>query len=285
MYLLYIVFCKFEEKENKLYSGYILRKNLPDQKSVASFTEELYEYLFPVVDNEHEYLEQHELVLLRLKVHLHTLITTCINGSNNNVNNMAEYFFDQLSITSTALLKDAQFILDYDPAANSIEEIILSYPGFYAIAIYRLAHILYKQKIEILPRMMSELAHSKTGIDINAGATIGCPFFIDHGTGIVIGETTVIGNSVKLYQGVTLGALAVRKEDAETKRHPSIEDNVVIYAGSTILGGETVIGHDCIIGGNTWITESIPAFSVVYHNAQTVVKDRRDFKKPVNFII
>jgi serine O-acetyltransferase len=279
------VFCTFEEKENKLYSGYILRRNLPDQKSVASFTEELYQYLFPVVENEADYLEQHELVMVRLKIHLHTLITTCINGSNTKVDDVVHHFFEQLSPTCNDLIKDAQFILDYDPAANSIEEIILSYPGFYAIAIYRLANILYKQQIEILPRMMSELAHSKTGIDINPGATIGCPFFIDHGTGIVVGETTVIGNAVKLYQGVTLGALAVRKEDAETKRHPSIEDNVVIYASSTILGGETTIGHDCIIGGNTWITENVPAFSVVYHTAQTVVKDRRDFKEPVNFII
>jgi serine O-acetyltransferase len=268
-----------------LYSGYILRRNLPDQKSVANFTDELYQYLFPVVDNEADYLEQHELILVHLKIHLHTLVTTCVNGSDNNVNDIVDYFFDQLAVTCENLIQDAQFILDYDPAANSVEEIILSYPGFYAIAIYRLSHILYKQKIEILPRMMSELAHSKTGIDINAGASIGCPFFIDHGTGIVVGETTIIGNGVKLYQGVTLGALAVRKEDAETKRHPTIEDNVVIYAGSTILGGETTIGHDCIIGGNTWITENVPAFSVVYHTAQTVVKDRRDFKEPVNFII
>jgi serine O-acetyltransferase len=268
-----------------LYSGYILRRNLPDQKSVANFTDVLYQYLFPVVDNEADYLEQHELVMVRLKVHLNSLITTCINGSNTKIDDVVIHFFEKLAPTCDALIKDAQFILDYDPAANSIEEIILSYPGFYAIAIYRLANILYKQQIEILPRMMSELAHSKTGIDINAGASIGCPFFIDHGKGIVVGETTVIGNAVKLYQGVTLGALAVRKEDAEIKRHPTIEDNVVIYAGSTILGGETIIGHDCIIGGNTWITENVPAFSVVYHNAQTVVKDRRDFKEPVNFII
>jgi serine O-acetyltransferase len=168
-----------------LYSGYILRRNLPDQKSVANFTDELYQYLFPVVENEADYLEQHELIMVRLKVHLHTLITTCINGSNENVDAIVNQFFEQLSDTSNALIKDAQFILDYDPAANSIEEIILSYPGFYAIAIYRLAHILYKQQIEILPRMMSELAHGKTGIDINPGASIGCPFFIDHGTALL----------------------------------------------------------------------------------------------------
>jgi serine O-acetyltransferase len=268
-----------------LYSGYILRRNLPEQKSVINFTEELYHFLFPVVDNEADYLLLHADAIVRLKAHLKSLITTCINESNDHANTIVESFFEQLPAVSEKLIQDAQFILDYDPAANSIEEIILSYPGFYAIAIYRLAHILNKLQIAILPRMMSELAHSKTGIDINPGATIGCPFFIDHGTGIVIGETTIIGKAVKLYQGVTLGALAVRKEDAETKRHPTIEDNVVIYAGSTILGGNTTIGHDCIIGGNTWITENVPAFSVVYHTAQTVVKDRRDFKEPVNFII
>ncbi len=268
-----------------MYSGYILRKNLPDQKSVINFTDELYHFLFPVVDNEADYLLMHANATLQLKAHLKSLITTCIIESNEHANELVESFFDQFATVSEHLIEDAQFILDYDPAANSIEEIILSYPGFYAIAIYRLANILYKLQIAVLPRMMSELAHSKTGIDINPGATIGCPFFIDHGTGIVVGETTIIGNAVKLYQGVTLGALAVRKEDAETKRHPTIEDNVVIYAGSTILGGDTTIGHDCIIGGNTWITENVPPFSVVYHNAQTVVKDRRDFKEPVNFII
>jgi len=132
---------------------------------------------------------------------------------------------------------------------------------------------------------MSEYAHSKTGIDINPGAQIGCPFFIDHGTGVVVGETAVIGNNVKIYQGVTLGALAVKKEDAQVKRHPTIEDDVIIYAGSTILGGNTVIGRGSIIGGNTWITKSIPALSIVYHKNQTVVNDRKDFEEPINFII
>ncbi|MCY7293351.1 MAG: serine O-acetyltransferase [Ferruginibacter sp.] len=268
-----------------MYKGYILRKNLPDRKSVLAFADDLYHYLFPVVENESAYLLQHELKATSLKMTLNSLIVTCAKDNNINDNNLTEIFFEQLPAIADKLIKDAQFILDYDPAANSLEEVVLSYPGFYAIAIYRLAHLLYKLKIEILPRMMSEIAHSKTGIDINAGATIGCPFFIDHGTGIVVGETTVIGNNVKLYQGVTLGALAVRKEDAEIKRHPTIEDNVVIYAGSTILGGDTNVGHDCIIGGNTWITASVPSFSVVYHTAQTVVKDRSNFNEPINFII
>jgi serine O-acetyltransferase len=268
-----------------LYNGYILRKNLPDRKNVLSFTDDLFQYLFPVVENETDYLLQHELKAASLQMALNTLITTCINSGELSANQITNTFFEQLPHLSANLIKDAQFILDYDPAATSIEEIILSYPGFYAIAIYRLAHLLYNQNIQILPRMMSEIAHSKTGIDINAGALIGCPFFIDHGTGIVVGETTIIGNYVKLYQGVTLGALAVRKEDAEIKRHPTIENNVVIYAGCTILGGETIVGHDCIIGGNTWITASVPSFSVVYHNAQTVVKDRSNFKEPINFII
>jgi serine O-acetyltransferase len=268
-----------------VYKGFILANNLPNQKSVLDFSEELYQYLFPVLENEIEYDQKQQVALVILKQMLANLIDTCKINNGNEVENVSQHFFDTLPILREQLIQDAQFILQYDPAAHSEEEVILSYPGFYAIAIYRLAHVLYTQGVKILPRMMSEIAHSKTGIDINAGAIIGCPFFIDHGTGIVIGETTIIGNYVKLYQGVTLGALAVRKEDAATKRHPTIEDNVIIYAGTTILGGDTTIGHDCIIGGNTWITENVPAFSVVYHTAQTIVKDRRDFKEPVNFII
>jgi serine O-acetyltransferase len=148
-----------------------------------------------------------------------------------------------------------------------------------------MAHILYQLDIPVLPRVMAEYAHSKTGIDIHPGATIDSPFFIDHGTGIVIGETTKIGKHVKLYQGVTLGALTVEKSLANTKRHPTIEDQVVIYAGSTILGGKTTIGHHTVVGGNTWITESILPYSVVYRNHRVVVKDSKDFKEPIDFVI
>ncbi len=158
------------------------------------------------------------------------------------------------------LLLDVQAGYDGDPAANSREQIIFSYPGFYAIFVYRVAHELYQMKVPFIPRIMTEHAHNKTGIDINAGATIGKYFFMDHGTGIVIGETTVIGDYVKLYQGVTLGALSTRggQHLSGVRRHPTIEDNVTIYSNATILGGETVIGHESVIGGGAFITNSIP---------------------------
>ena len=170
-------------------------------------------------------------------------------------------FFEQLPEVQRLLLTDVQAGFDGDPAAKSKEEIIFSYPGLFAIYVYRLAHILYKENIPFIPRVMSEYAHGRTGIDINPGATIGEYFFIDHGTGVVIGETTEIGNNVKLYQGVTLGALSTRmgQQLANVKRHPTICDNVTVYSNSTVLGGETVVGESTIIGGNTFITESIPA--------------------------
>ena len=152
-----------------------------------------------------------------------------------------------------------------DPAARSHEEIILSYPGIEAIMIYRIAHELWLLGIPLIPRMMSEYVHGKTGIDIHPGAEIGESFFIDHGTGVVIGETTEIGNSVKLYQGVTLGALSIKKEDGDKKRHPTIEDDVTIYAGATILGGTTIVGRGSVIGGNVWLISSVPPFSRIYN--------------------
>ena len=163
------------------------------------------------------------------------------------------------------LKKDATAIFNGDPAAKSIEEIILAYPGFLAIAIFRIAHFLYQKEIPLIPRIMTEIAHSETGIDIHPGATIGENFCIDHGTGVVIGETAIIGNNVKLYQGVTIGALSVPdRNNIPQKRHPTIEDNVVIYAKTTILGGETTIGRNSILGGNTWLTTSVPPNSFVY---------------------
>ena len=165
---------------------------------------------------------------------------------------------------------DVDAAYDGDPAATSRMEVVMAYPGLYAVTVHRLAHVLYKLKVPILPRVMSELAHSKTGIDIHPGATIGERFFIDHGTGVVIGETTVIGRNVRLYQGVTLGGLSFAKDDSGAlvkglKRHPNIEDNVVIYANATILGGDTTIGHDSEIGGSVWLIESVPPNSRVYN--------------------
>lgn len=158
---------------------------------------------------------------------------------------------------------DVQAAFLGDPAAKSTEEVIVSYPGLEAIVVYRIANFLAKSGVPVIPRIMSEHAHGKTGIDINPGATIGESFFIDHGTGVVIGESCQIGNNVKIYQGVTLGALSVKKELMNKKRHPTIEDDVTIYANATILGGKTVIGRGAVIGGNTWITESVPPGTTV----------------------
>lgn len=165
---------------------------------------------------------------------------------------------------------DVKAVMEGDPAAKSEEEVILSYPGIEAILVYRIAHFLHTQGIPIIPRIMSEYIHGKTGIDIHPGATIGESFCIDHGTGIVIGETTIIGNNVKLYQGVTLGATSVKKEMSSKKRHPTIEDNVTIYAGATILGGETVIGRNSVIGGNVWLVQSVPAGSTTIAKQETL---------------
>lgn len=168
---------------------------------------------------------------------------------------------------------DAVAIANNDPAANSVEEVYLSYPGFFAIAVYRLSHELYKMNLPLVPRLMTECAHKLTGTDINPGAQIGDSFFIDHATGVVIGETTIIKNNVKLYQGVTLGALYVERGLRNMKRHPTIEDNVTIYANATILGGETSIGANSIIGGNAWLTSSVPPNSFVTHNPTIKIKN------------
>jgi serine O-acetyltransferase len=180
---------------------------------------------------------------------------------------VVDEFFEELSRIRVLLSKDLDAAVRGDPAAKSADEVILSYPGFQAIAVHRMAHFFWTRQVPLIPRMMSELVHRRTGIDIHPGAEIGESLFIDHGTGIVIGETTNIGNNVKLYQGVTLGALSVKKEKSGLKRHPTIEDDVTIYANATILGGTTVIGRGSVIGGSVWITQSVPPGSKVYNNA------------------
>jgi serine O-acetyltransferase len=194
---------------------------------------------------------------------------------------VAAAFFQSLPEIHRQLLIDAAAIERGDPAAESVDEVILAYPGFLAIAVHRIAHRLSDLGVPLLPRVLSEWAHERTGIDIHPGATLGNPVVIDHGTGIVIGETAVIGNNVKLYQGVTLGALSVNKSLASTKRHPTIENDVVIYANATILGGDTVIGEGSLIGGNTWITSSVPPNSIVYQRSEIHVRQgRADFEAP-----
>jgi len=177
---------------------------------------------------------------------------------------VVEEFFEELPRIRLILEKDLEAAVRGDPAAMSDNEVILSYPGFQAISVHRIAHFFWMRQVPLIPRMMSELVHGRTGIDIHPGAVIGESFFIDHGTGVVIGETTVIGKNVKLYQGVTLGALSVKKEESGRKRHPTIEDDVTIYANATILGGETIIGQGSVIGGSVWITQSVPPGSKIY---------------------
>ena len=185
-------------------------------------------------------------------------------------------FQDQFLTIREKLNLDALSFLKNDPASTCIEEVYLAYPGFYAISIYRLSHQLYLLKVPIMPRMMSEYVHGVTGIDIHPGATIGESFFVDHGTGIVIGETSIIKNNVKIFQGVTLGGLQVKKSMQSSKRHPTIEENVTIYANATILGGDIVIGANSTIGANVWITQSVPENSLVTYQTEIKIRPKNN---------
>ena len=234
-------------------------KKLPQRDRVIEFLGELRKVVFPgyfaqgkdvyFLGNTLNAIEEILLEQLRLAF-----------GDDKKAEEVCDAFLSKIPEIQRMLVKDVEAEFEGDPAAQSREEIIFCYPGLYAIFVYRAAHELYKMKVPMIPRIMTEYAHADTGIDINAGAEIGEYFFIDHGTGIVIGETTTIGNHVKLYQGVTLGGLSTRGGHrlSGVKRHPTIESNVTIYANATILGGETVIGARATIGGNTFITESVP---------------------------
>ncbi|MDX5339443.1 MAG: serine O-acetyltransferase [Cyclobacteriaceae bacterium] len=269
---------------SKIYQAHQECSDCPSPKVIQQFFEETLGLLFPEYALQKAKSEEEvnaRLVLLREQLsnilsrnhHLHTGIGPVL----------AKSFFQQLEQVFDWVHQDVQAMYEGDPAAKSKTEILRSYPGFYAIAAYRIAHVLHQLGIKLIPRMITEIAHSRTGIDIHPGATIGQFFCIDHGTGVVIGETTIIGNHVKIYQGVTLGALSVDKADADLKRHPTIEDHVVIYAGATILGGKTVVGENSTIGGNVWLTKSVPPHSKVYYQTQIhhedgVVTDRYVFK-------
>ncbi|MCX6247871.1 MAG: serine acetyltransferase [Bacteroidetes bacterium] len=220
-----------------------------------------------------------------VKQELCPMIKVCCKTDDAGAETLADSFFHSLISVYNLLLHDASFIEASDPATNSIDEVIITYPGFYAIAVHRFAHELYKLNIPYLPRLMSEYAHSRTGIDIHPGAAISSPFAIDHGTGVVIGETCIIGKEVKVYQGVTLGALAVEKAHASKKRHPSIGDAVVLYAGCTILGGNTEIGHHSIIGGNVWLTASVAPYSVVMNTARNRIQNSPILDEAMDWVI
>jgi serine O-acetyltransferase len=258
--------------------------SFPDKELAREFIDGFFEFLF--IPEKQKKLSEYEMSkeFESYKSHLSTLIYDVV-ADGEKTQEIANQFFDEVSNIYNALLMDAAAIMKFDPAAESIEEVLVAYPGFYATAVYRFSHELWKLGVKILPRVFAEYAHSKTGIDIHPGALIGKSFFIDHGTGIVIGETTIIGNDVKIYQGVTLGALSVNKDEARTKRHPTIEDNVIIYSGATILGGDTTIGHDSVIGGNVWLTNSVLPDSIVYHKSEVSIRDKNPLPDVLNFVI
>lgn len=241
----------------------------PSSKAVEQFFVDLMGVCFPnFASSPVESLAELENRVNILKKEMENILFKNLLEEGVDQRNTIEAFFDALPDIYNKLQEDIEATFQGDPAARSREEVIRAYPGFYAISAYRVAHQLALLDVKTVPRLITEHAHSKTGIDIHPRARIGKYFFIDHGTGIVIGETTIIGDHVKIYQGVTLGALSVDKEDAEIKRHPTIEDNVIIYSGATILGGNTVIGRDSIIGGNVWLTKSIPPGSKIYYQVQ-----------------
>ncbi len=233
--------------------------------TVKRFTKRLFYSLFDCEQEEAhgDYLEKTFLkILSKLEI--------------ENRDSIWRSFKKELPEIREVLDLDAIAFENNDPASHSLAEIYMAYPGFYAISIFRLSHALYKRNVYILPRMMSEYIHGITGIDIHPGATIGESFYIDHGTGIVIGETSIIGKGVKIYQGVTLGGISVAKNLASTKRHPTIEDNVCIYANATVLGGDIVIGKDSVIGANVWITQSVPENSLVTYQTEIKIRPKKN---------
>lgn len=242
--------------------GSSLKAKLPDVDIVYSMIDDLQKLTFPGYFETEKFLSKAAFaegmlvsIYKKMKSQLKVILADKAKAEEVTVR-----FMQEIPRVQELLAKDVEAQLAGDPAASSDSEVILAYPGLYTIFVYRYAHVLYELEVPLLPRMMSEYAHGKTGIDINPGATIGEYFFIDHGTGVVIGETAIIGNGVKIYQGVTIGALSTRKGQALSgvKRHPTIEDNVIIYANATILGGNTVVGKNATVAGNTFVTESIP---------------------------
>ncbi len=244
-------------------------RKLPAIAQVRSFVDDLTIALFPVIDCG----RSRKIKTKKLRKKLGSILSPLEKRLDDPPSVIAERFIGRLDDVRKDALSDARFIAEGDPASEGVEEVIMAYPGFFGILVYRLANRLFKMGVPLVPRIMTEYAHSITGIDIHPGATIGTPFFIDHGTGIVIGETAWIGDRVKIYQGVTLGALSVSKSAASSKRHPTIEEKVIIYAGSTILGGKTVIGHHSVIGGNVWLTKSVPPHAKVYNESKVSIKE------------
>ena len=248
---------------------------VPSNQTIANWAQSLLNLIFPERGASTNYNQEVlKGVFFELKEEL-LLILKSTKSSNKALNKgIAEAFFDKLPEVYRKLNTDLVALVDGDPAAQSEFEIIRCYPGFFAVAMYRFAHELHLLEVPHIPRIITEYAHTTTGIDIHPAAEIGEYLYIDHGTGLVIGETTVIGEHVKLYQGVTLGALSVDKTQRNIKRHPTIGNHVIIYSGATILGGETFIGDHSVIGGNVWLTKSVPEGSTVYHQAEIKIKEK-----------
>jgi serine O-acetyltransferase len=248
---------------------------VPSNKEITAWALQLIRLLFPE-QSKQVFISVHQLKdeFVKLENELFLIMNATKACKDRNNEQRAKLFFEAVPALYQLLNTDIQAIFSGDPAARSEFEVIRTYPGFFAISFFRLAHSLYKHDVPLLPRILTEYAHSKTGIDIHPAAEIDEYFYIDHGTGIVIGESCKIGKHVKLYQGVTLGALSVDKNMAFTKRHPTVEDHVVIYSGATILGGETIIGHNSIIGGNVWLTKSVKPHSTVFHKPGITVVNK-----------
>lgn len=257
---------------------------IPDRRQVVLLIKDLQSLMFPNYFRVSGRHEGEEGDLYTWAYHsLRDLFTKCLplfdKGCERDADELAMEFLDKLPGIKSLLISDANAIYEGDPAALSCEEVLICYPGFYAISIHRLAHAMYQMQIPLLPRIMSEYAHEKTGIDIHPGASIGRRFCIDHGTGIVIGETARLGDDVKLYQGVTLGAksFSLDEEGKPVKgvhRHPTIGNDVVIYANAVILGGDTVVGDHCVIGGSVWLTESIPDNTIIYYDGENKIRNK-----------
>ncbi|KAA6431470.1 serine acetyltransferase [Dyadobacter flavalbus] len=264
---------EFLQRLSRQNETYIYK--LPSRQDAGKFIQDLINFLFPI-SQDCPSCPNKDLAMkyADLRNSLACMLQPLQPQLEQSSEEILDAIFSQIPDIYELLLLDARSITDNDPASVSIEEVISVYPGFMAIATYRFAHLFAVCGIPLLPRMLTEFAHSQTGIDIHPNATIGHSFFIDHGTGVVIGETTHIGNNVKLYQGVTLGATHVSKSLASSKRHPTIEDNVVVYANATILGGDTVIGHDSVIGGNAWLVRSVPPHSQVYHQSKIEIRQQ-----------
>jgi serine O-acetyltransferase len=275
----------FAEEIFRIRSGHAAV--FPSRRRIHQFVCDLEDLLFPHLSGESEFYSAAEIdgALAVLSRDLKKLLRVGSAKMDRDVEHVSDVFFGALPDIYRRLWLDAEAIHEGDPASDSVDEVISAYPGFFAIYVHRISHALQKMGVPILPRILAEYAHVRTGIDIHPGATIGDRFCIDHGTGVVVGETAVLGDNVKLYHGVSLGALSVSKGMARSKRHPTIEDDVVIYSNAVILGGDTVVGHDSVIGGNVWLTESVPPYSVVYHKGEFNVRSKRKQDSPIDFSI